>query len=604
MKISLRTVLISGLLVGVILLVGTIIFSSYYSSKKAMLQHADNIMNTISDFALDKSKSYLNIAKDAAYLTQKLESKKVVSSKNMEVMKKYFYEQLQINKQFSSIYYANINGGFMMLLRTENGFLFKHTYEKEKTRLATKETYDPSFKKMLSSITENDSYNPRTRSWFQKAIKEKKLIWTSPYVFFTLQTLGITTASPIYNDSNEIEGVVGVDISIKELSNFISNLKVSKNSKVFMMDRQTNMIAFPQLSTIEFNKKNNSFHLKTIADIGDSIALEAYKETIKKNNKKDIQNKIFTTFEQNGITYNSLFLPMQTNGINWIIGMYLPENDYLGSIIANQKFNVLLTLIIGSVFLFFIYLVAKSIITPMQKLHLKANELKQLNLHAPDLQPSIYTEINNTIEATNKMKHSLKEAYADTLFRLAMASEYKDMGTAQHIKRVGYYCVEIAKELHLSEEDFYILENASCMHDIGKMAIDDAILLKPEMLDSNERTKMKKHAELGAGILQNPTSQIMEEARKIALYHHERWDGKGYPYGLQGEEIPLYARIVAIADVFDALISKRAYKEAYPLNEAKEIILHQKGLQFDPKCVDAFDRAFEQLVIVHNKYND
>lgn len=604
MQISLRKVLISGLFIGVILLVGTIIFSSYYSSKQATLQHANNIMNTISDFALDKSKSYLNIAKDAAYLTQKLEAKNVVSSKNIELMKKYFYEQLQINKQFSSIYYANINGDFMMLLRIENGFLFKQTYEKDNIRVSKKETYDPFLTKVITSTIEQDSYDPRTRSWFNKAIKEKKLIWTSPYVFYTLQTLGITTASPIFNKEEQIQGIVGVDIEIKELSNFIANLKVSKNSKVFMMDTNTHMIAFPELSTIQLNKENNSFQLKSIKELGDKVALKAYESTVAKNNFHPIEKKVFTTFQENGTTYHSLFLPMQTNGIRWIIGMYLPEDDYLKTIKENQKFNIILTLIIGSIFLICGYFIAKSIVNPIQRLHLKANELKKLNLNTLDLEPTIYKEINDTIEATNKMKHSLQEAYTDTLFRLAMASEYKDLDTASHIKRVGYYCVEIAKELHLNEEDFYILEHASCMHDIGKLGIDDTILLKPGKLSSNERTEVEKHSELGAGILENPTSKIMEEARKIALYHHEKWDGNGYPHGLQGEEIPLYARIVAIADVFDALVSRRCYKEDYPTNVAKDIILEGKGTHFDPKCVEAFERAFDKLVIIHNNYKD
>ena len=604
MQLSLRKFLISGLFIGITLLVGIIIVSSYYSSKKAMLKHANAIMDTISEFALDKSYSYLNIAKDAAYLTQKLEAKNVVSSKNKELMIQYFYEQLQINKQFSSIYYASNDGEFMMLLRLENGFLFKHTYEKNKIRVSKKQTYDRYLSKTITSTIEKDSFDPRIRSWFQKAIEEKKLIWTSPYVFYTLQTLGITTASPIYNEKEEIQGVVGVDIEIKELSNFIASLKISKQGKVFMMNQDEKIIAFPDISTFEYNKQSNSYQLKTIQNLEDSIALKSYKLFKQKMKTTDINKKVFLTFRENGLTYHSLFLPMKTNGINWIIGMYLPEHDYLSDIKENQKFNIILTLIIGSIFLFLGYLVAKSILYPIQELHKKANALKKLHLNTPDLKPTIYKELNDTIEATNTMKHSLKEAYTDTLFRLAIASEYKDTDTANHIKRVGYYCVEIARELGLQEKDFYILEHASCMHDIGKLGIDDAILLKPGKLTADERKEVEKHSEIGAGILDNPTSTIMEEARKISLYHHEKWDGNGYPKGLKKEEIPLYARIVAIADVFDALVSKRCYKDEYPASVAKDIILEGKGTHFDPKCVDAFERAFDKLVEIHKRYKD
>lgn len=605
MKMSLKKVIISGLFIGVTLLVGMIIISSYYSSKKAMLKHANHIMNTISEFALDKSHNYLNIAKDAAYLTQKLESKNVVSSKNKDLMVHYFYEQLQINKQFSSIYYANKSGEFMMLLRLKNGYMFKHTYETKESRISKKQTYDVYLSKVLTSTIEKDTYDPRTRSWYKKATHEKKLIWTAPYVFFTLQTLGITTASPIYDENDQMQGVVGVDIEIKELSNFISNLKISENGKVFMMNKDEKMIAYPNLPTIELDKNRKSFNLKTIQSLGDPIALNIYNQVKEKIKNTHLENKIFTTYtSKENVTYHSLFLPMKTNGINWIIGMYLPEDDYLGAIKENQKLNIFLTVIIGSFFLFIGYVIARSIVNPILKLQNKANELKQLNLNTPDLEPTIYKEISDTIEATNTMKHSLQEAYTDTLFRLAMASEYKDLDTASHIKRIGYYCVEIARELGLDEEDFYILEHASCMHDIGKLGIDDSILLKPGKLTANERKEVEQHSELGAGILENPTSKIMEEARKIALYHHEKWDGGGYPHGLQGDEIPLYARIVAIADVFDALVSKRCYKEDYPADVAKDIIIEGKGTHFDPNCIDAFERAFNKLVEIHNKYKD
>lgn len=604
MRLSLSKVLTSGLFIGIILLVGIIIFSSYYSSKKAMLHHASTIMNTISDFALDKSQNYMKIAKDAANLTQQLEAKDVVSSENQSLMIKYFYEQLQINKQFSSIYYANKNGDFIMLLRLKDGYLFKHTFKQNNERISKKVTYDTKLENILSTVTQKDTFDPRERTWFKRAVDEKKLIWTNPYVFFTLQTLGITTASPIYNDQNIIDGVVGVDIEIKELSNFITNLKISENSKVFMMDQNTNMIAFPKLSTIQYNKDQQSYTLNSIHTIGDPIALKSYQKTMEKTSTKNIDKKIFSSFSIDDTNYLSLFLPMQSNGINWIIGMYLPEDDYLGDIKTNQQINIGMTLIIGLIFLLISYFIARSIISPINKLRKMAHSLKELDLNIPPLQPTMYIELNETIEASNKMKESLKKAYTDTLFRLALASEFKDLDTASHIKRIGLYSVEIARELGLQKDQLYILKHASAMHDIGKLGIDDSILLKKAKLNASERKEVEKHSELGAMLLKNPTSEIMEEARKIALYHHEKWDGNGYPRGLKEQEIPLYARIVAVADVFDALVSKRCYKEAYSEKKAKALILEGKGTHFDPQCIEAFEKTFDKLVEIHNNFHD
>lgn len=141
------------------------------------------------------------------------------------------------------------------------------------------------------------------------------------------------------------------------------------------------------------------------------------------------------------------------------------------------------------------------------------------------------------------------------------------------------------------------------MHDIGKLGIPDRILLKPGKLTPDERLIIETHPQIGASILKNPTSKIMEAGQIISLYHHERWDGKGYPKRLKGEEIPLFARIVAIVDVFDALISKRCYKEAFSKEKTKEIIMAEKGKAFEPKIVDAFIEKYDELIEISKKYD-
>jgi putative two-component system response regulator len=196
------------------------------------------------------------------------------------------------------------------------------------------------------------------------------------------------------------------------------------------------------------------------------------------------------------------------------------------------------------------------------------------------------------------MKDNLNESYLDTLNRLAIASEYKDTDTSEHIKRMGLYAEVIGKALDLNDEDLYLLKYASEMHDIGKLGINDDILMKPGKLTEQERKIIETHSQIGARILKNPTSKIMEKAREIALFHHEKWDGTGYPQQRKGEDIPLFARIVAIIDVFDALVSKRCYKEAYGLEESKQIILDGRGTHFDPKCVDIFVENFEEIEMI------
>ncbi|HEX8714663.1 MAG TPA: HD-GYP domain-containing protein [Solirubrobacteraceae bacterium] len=182
----------------------------------------------------------------------------------------------------------------------------------------------------------------------------------------------------------------------------------------------------------------------------------------------------------------------------------------------------------------------------------------------------------------------LDDARADTLRQLALAAEYRDDETYQHTERVGHVAARIALGLELPAGQVTLLRQAAPLHDVGKLAIPDRILLKPGKLTREEYDVMKTHAELGSRLLSSGSSPVLQMAAVIAATHHERWDGAGYPKGLTGEETPLVGRIVAVADVFDALIHDRPYKSAWPLELAIEEIARGSGTQFDPRVVTAF----------------
>ena len=183
-------------------------------------------------------------------------------------------------------------------------------------------------------------------------------------------------------------------------------------------------------------------------------------------------------------------------------------------------------------------------------------------------------------------------AQLDTVERLAILAEYKDQVTARHIRRMSEYCAVIARGLNLPALEVELILHASRMHDVGKIAVPDSILQKPSTLDGPEWAVMRRHAMIGSRILDNSSSALLQAGRVIALCHHERWDGSGYPNGTAGEEIPLWARICAVADVFDAVTSERPYKPAYSIEEALNILRNGRGTQFDPQIVDVF---FDQL---------
>ncbi len=208
---------------------------------------------------------------------------------------------------------------------------------------------------------------------------------------------------------------------------------------------------------------------------------------------------------------------------------------------------------------------------------------------------------------TRQLKQALEKvkcASIDTVYRLSRAAEFKDEDTGAHIQRMSHYSAAIARKLGLDERVVEAVLYASPMHDIGKIGIPDHILLKPGKLDPAEWEVMKKHTIIGARILEGSGSGYIELARVIAITHHEKWDGCGYPAGLEGKKIPLVGRITAIADVFDALTSKRPYKEPFSLEKSFGIIREGYGNHFDPDVVDAFFSIQDEILEIKDRYVD
>ena len=204
-------------------------------------------------------------------------------------------------------------------------------------------------------------------------------------------------------------------------------------------------------------------------------------------------------------------------------------------------------------------------------------------------------------QIAEKAHEDLKESYVDSIHRLVMAAEYKDEDTGDHIIRIGKYCALMAEKLNLPQELTDIIYYASPMHDIGKIGIPDSILLKPGKLTHIEFETIKTHTQIGARLLSRSKSKILQMAHEIALAHHEKFNGKGYPNQLKGTNIPLSGRIVAIADTFDALTSKRPYKEAYPPDITLDILKKERGEHFDPELLDIFLRNFDEFLEIRGR---
>lgn len=205
---------------------------------------------------------------------------------------------------------------------------------------------------------------------------------------------------------------------------------------------------------------------------------------------------------------------------------------------------------------------------------------------------------------SSMLYQEIEETQKEIIFTMAEAGESRSKETGNHVKRVAEYSVIMAKGYGLSSSEVDLIKMASPMHDIGKIAIPDAILLKPGRFTDEEFEIMKTHAERGYQMLKFSTRKILKASAIIAYEHHEKWNGRGYPRGLKGEEIHLYGRITAIADVFDALGSDRVYKKAWEIERVVQLLKDERGEHFDPKLVDIFLDNFDEVLRIKDKFAD
>lgn len=221
------------------------------------------------------------------------------------------------------------------------------------------------------------------------------------------------------------------------------------------------------------------------------------------------------------------------------------------------------------------------------------DEVKRYQAELEEMVAVRTSALSMALENVKESQRVILSAHLETIHRLAAAAEFKDEETADHIQRMSRYCALLAERLNLPEAEVDLVLQASPMHDIGKIGIPDSILLEPGKLTLDEWEVMKKHTIYGAHILGDSNFELLRVGEIIAMSHHERWDGSGYPKQLAGEEIPLYGRICAVADVFDALTSRRPYKEPFSNEKSLEIMRAGRGSHFDPSIIDVFFKDFE-----------
>lgn len=414
MKFSLKIVLIIGTIGLVAVSVSVITLSSIFTSKKVLLRHSNNIMENIAEYTISRSHLHLIPARDAATLTRGLAKSNVVNSSNTVTMVNYFYEQLAIHHQFSAIYFGSTKGEFIMASRynekVKNGFLTKIISVQNEKRTVKMIWKDQDLNKLAEEFRNDDQYDPRKRPWFKKAQINKSFTWTDPYIFFTSQKPGITSASPVYNAEGKLSGVIGVDIEIDEISDFLSKLKIGKNGKAFIVSQSGDVIAFPDITKIKHSDEGSQkTRLTKIGELEDEISRKVYASFVSTTKTSAVKEPVFLTITHEKENYHAMFSPFKNTQWPWFIGIYIPEDDYLGEIKENSVFNIYLSIIIAVIFSIIGLFIARSIIKPVNRLQRAATAVKNNDLTTEFKTDSLYTEIQETAVTFAQMRRTLKK---------------------------------------------------------------------------------------------------------------------------------------------------------------------------------------------------
>lgn len=242
------------------------------------------------------------------------------------------------------------------------------------------------------------------------------------------------------------------------------------------------------------------------------------------------------------------------------------------------------------------------LIKPIDRVEFSARARNMLSLRIG--QKFLADRAEHLATLVDERTREIRDREKELIFRISRAAEFRDPETGAHIQRMAHYSRIIAKGLDLDEATQQLILEAAPMHDVGKIGIPDYILLKPGRLTPEEFEVMKGHARLGYELLSDSHSEIMKAGAEVAISHHEKFDGSGYPHGLKGNRIPLFGRITAVADVFDALTSERPYKKAWALEDACLFLEEGRGKHFDPLCVEAFLAGWEQVLEVRMRFQD
>lgn len=379
-----------------LLAIAVVVFSSYFTSERTLLEHARTQMVDVGSNVIQHTKWFMSPARSAAELSTALASNQIVRREERDHLEGLLFQQLRSAPQFAGVYYGDEEGNFVYVKREgAQDYLTKivdvAADPAERTHFIKRRD---DFAAMGRHFDPEDQYDPRRRPWYQEAKAYRGSIWTNPYIFFTSQSPGITAATPVIGFDNHVQGVVGVDIEIKELSNFLSQLRVGKNGAAFVLNRNGDVIAHPNPDLLTTQTNDGGLRFPSIDMIEDPIARAAFGDRLTSDGVA-VDSLIQSDFEHAGQQFVSLIMPFGLDDIPWTIVLYAPENDFIGTIKDNRTQNTLIAVAVAAMTALLGLALANRIHAPVRAFAVRSALISQGEIDPNDPMPSTYKELEN-----------------------------------------------------------------------------------------------------------------------------------------------------------------------------------------------------------------
>jgi len=461
--------------------ISIVVLSSYFTSERVLLEHARGLLSDVGTNTTEHSKGFLSPARGAAELAARLAENKIVSSDNSQQLEKLLFQQLQTAPQFAGVFYGDEQGNFVYVNRgSENGAfrskIITNNLGQHKTELIWRNS---DFSITRQQLDPTDKYDPRVRPWYENAKQQAKTIWTDPYIFFTSQEPGITIASPVVSEDATVRGVIGVDIEISAISDFLGHLKIGENGVALIINSNGDVIAHPQSDLLKAERSDGTFRFVNIDEIADPVAQIAF-GSMASHRTLLVDQETSAEFIYNGEPYVSLVMPVISEELPWTIAIYAPERDFIGPIKENRFRNMWIAVFVALLTALIGVWLAKSLSGPVRAFSVRAALISQGEVDASEPLPKTYKELeaaNDALTQQIKKRRDSEREYGLTFDMASRGMVQMDPHTGAFL-RVNQKFADIlgydpAELLHLTPDDLTHKGDPTLAWDIGNESVED-----------------------------------------------------------------------------------------------------------------------------------